>query len=300
MPAPVKLKGRRRFLAAAAALGLAGCASGPAAVAPRREAGVAEVNGTRLHYETAGTGEPVVLVHAFMLDGRMWDDQFDILAGEFRVIRYDARGFGRSALPKPGERYSHVDDLAALLEKLDARAPHLVGAAMGGRFALDYAVTRPAGVRSLVVIDTVVSGWQWSPEWLASYAPVVEAGRRGNIAAAKQLWLDHPLFAPAREQPAVAARLKAMVGDYSGWHLDHRNTERPVAPPAVTQLRRITAPTLVVVGSRDLLEFHRIAERVAGGVARGTRVTISGAGHVANMEAPDAVTRTVREFVRAG
>ncbi|MGH8699225.1 MAG: alpha/beta fold hydrolase, partial [Burkholderiales bacterium] len=251
--------GRRRFLAAAAALGLAGCAGGPAGVGSRRETGVVEVNGAGLHYETAGAGETVVLLHAFMLDGRMWDDQFDVLAEDFRVIRYDARGFGRSALPQPGAPYSHVDDLAALLDKLDARKPHLVGASMGGRFALDYAVTHPGAVRSLTVIDTVVSGWQWSPEWLASYAPIVAAGRRGDIPAAKQLWLDHPLFAPARERPEVAARLKLMVDDYSGWHLTHRNAERPLEPPAVRQLGRITVPTLVVIGSRDLPEFHRIA-----------------------------------------
>jgi 2-succinyl-6-hydroxy-2,4-cyclohexadiene-1-carboxylate synthase len=171
---------------------------------------------------------------------------------------------------------------------------------MGGRFALDYAVTYPGDVRSLVVIDTVVSGWQWSPEWLASYAPIVAAGRRGDVAAAKQLWLDHALFAPAREKPEVAARLKLMVDDYSGWHLVHRNAERVVEPPAVTQLGRITMPTFVVVGSRDLPEFHRIAERVEGGVARGTRTTVPGAGHLANMEAPDGVTRALREFLLRG
>lgn len=277
-------------------LGLAGCAP----VAPPRESGFAELNGTRLYYETAGSGEPLVLLHAFMLDARMWDDQFDALAGEFRVIRYDARGFGRSAAPQPAEAYSHVDDLAALLEKLAARTPHLVGASMGARFALDYAVAHPDRLRSLVVIDPVVSGWQWSAEWLASYAPIVEAGRRGDIPAAKQLWLDHALFAPAREKPQVAARLKAMVDAYSGWHLVHRNAERPVVPPTVRRLGLIRAPCLVVMGERDLPEFHRIAERIERGVASGARVMIPGAGHVANMEAPDAVTRTLRGFLARG
>jgi pimeloyl-ACP methyl ester carboxylesterase len=293
----VTLKGRRRFLAAAAALGLAGCAPAGAPVAPPRESGFAEVNGTRLYYEAAGSGEPLVLLHAFMLDARMWDDQFDVLAGEFRVIRYDARGFGRSAAPKPGEPYSHVDDLAALLEKLAARTPHLVGASMGARFALDYAVTHPDRVRSLVVIDPVVGGWQWSEAWLASYAPIVEAGRRGDIAAAKQLWLDHGVFASAREKPQVAARLKAMVDAYSGWHLVHRNAERPVAPPTVQRLGFIGAPCLVVMGERDLPEFHRIAERIERSVAGCAHVTIPGAGHVANMEAPDAVTRALLGFL---
>jgi pimeloyl-ACP methyl ester carboxylesterase len=293
--------GRRRFLAAAAALSLAGCAPITVPVAPRRETGFAEVNGTRLYYEAAGSGDPVVLLHAFMLDTRMWDDQFDVLAAEFRVIRYDARGFGRSAAPQPGEPYSNADDLTALLAKLEVRAPHLVGASMGGRFALDYAVMRPEAFRSLVAVDAVVSGWQWSPEWLASYAPIVEAGRRGDVALAKQLWLAHPLFAPAREQPQVFARLRAMVDDYSGWHLVHRNAERQVSPPALAQLDRIRAPTLVVVGDRDLPDFQRIAEHVERGVASATRRTIPGTGHLANMEAPEAVNQALGAFLsRAG
>ena len=195
---------RRRFLAAGPALALAACAG--QGIAPARTAGTAEVNGTRLYYEVAGSGEPVVLVHAFTLDTRMWDDQFEVLARDFRVIRYDARGFGKSAPPKPGEPYSNADDLAALLDRLDARKAHVVGLSMGGRFALDYAVTYPDGLRSLVVIDGVIGGWQWSREWLAAYAPIVDAGRKRDVAQAKSLWLGHPLFAPARAQAGGRAR----------------------------------------------------------------------------------------------
>ena len=229
---------RRRFLAAGSTLTLAACA-GPGGSDPfgsKRSSGLAEVNGTRLYYEAAGIGEPVVLVHAFTLDTRMWDDQFEVLARDYRVIRYDARGFGKSALPVVGQPYSNAEDLAALAEHLGARRPHLVGLSMGGRFALDYAITYPDGLRTLTVIGGVIGGWQWSREWVAAYAPVVDAARRGDIAAAKSLWLGLPLFAPARENPAVAARLKRMVDDYSGWHFVNQNPERPVSPPAATRL----------------------------------------------------------------
>jgi 3-oxoadipate enol-lactonase len=291
---------RRRFLAAGSPLALAACAGPGGPCAPRRESGAAEVNGTRLYYEMAGSGEPVVLVHAFTLDTRMWDDQFELLAREFRVIRYDARGFGRSALPVAGETYSNADDLAALLDKLDARRAHVVGLSMGGRFALDYAVTHPGALRSLVVIDPVVGGWQWSREWLAAYAPIVEAGRRRDVAQAKSLWLGHPLFAPAREQPAVGARLKQMVDDYTGWHFVHQNPERAVSPPALERLGTIRAPTLVLVGERDLPDFHRMAERLERDVPGARRATIAGAGHMANMEAPEAVNRSLAEFLVRG
>jgi pimeloyl-ACP methyl ester carboxylesterase len=289
---------RRRFLAAGPTLALAACA-GPG-FAPKPSSGIAEVNGTRLYYEVAGSGEPVVLVHAFTLDTRMWDDQFELLARDFRVIRYDARGFGKSAPPKPGEPYSNADDLMALLNHLDARPAHVVGLSMGGRFALDYAVTHPDGLRSLVVIDGVIGGWQWSREWFAAYAPVVEAGRRRDVAQAKSLWLGLPLFAPARAKPEVGARLKQMVDDYSGWHFVNRNPERPVSPPALGRLGAIRAPTLVLVGERDLPDFQRMSERLGSDIPGARRATIPAAGHMANMEAPEAVSKALGGFLSRG
>jgi 3-oxoadipate enol-lactonase len=289
---------RRRFLAAGSTLALAACA-GPG-VAPKAASGIAAVNGTKLYYEVAGSGDPVVLVHAFTLDTRMWNDQFELLARNFRVIRYDARGFGKSAAPKPGEPYSNAEDLAALLNHLDARQAHVVGLSMGGRFALDYAVTYPDGLRSLVVIDGVIGGWQWSREWLAAYAPIVEAGRRRDVGQAKSLWLGLPLFAPARAQPEVGVRLKQMVDDYSGWHFVNQNPERAVSPPALGRLGAIRAPTLVLVGERDLPDFHRMSERLERDIPGARRATIAGAGHMANMESPEAVNKALGGFLARG
>ena len=62
---------------------------------------MAEVNETRLYYEVQGKGRPVVLIHGGLLDSRMWDDQVPVLGGKYQVVRYDVRGFGRSAEPWP-------------------------------------------------------------------------------------------------------------------------------------------------------------------------------------------------------
>jgi 3-oxoadipate enol-lactonase len=289
---------RRRFLAASGTLALGACAGADFAPAPTT--GVAEANGARLYYEVAGSGPPLILLHGFTFDTRMWDDQFTTLARDFRVIRYDARGFGRSSMPVLRERYSPADDLAALLDKLDAKDPHLVGQAMGARFALDFAVTHPAKYRSLVLIDGVIGGWQWSQEWLTSYAPIIEAGKNRDIPRAKALWLGHPLFGPARERPAVAGRLKRIIDDYSGWHFVQPNLERPIVPPVLAQLGKISVPTLVLVGGRDLPDFQRMAEQLARNVRKARRFVIPGAGHVANMEAPDAVNDSIRGFLLGG
>lgn len=289
---------RRRFLAAGGALALSACA-GPGGLdpfAPKRESGYVEVDDGRLYYETAGSGTPVVFVHAFALDTRMWDDQFEALAREFRVVRYDARGFGRSSVPLAGRPYAHGDDLAALLTKLDAHRPHLVGASMGGRIALDFAVTQPDALRSVVAVDTVIGGWPWSRAFVEAYSPILQAGRRGDIAAAKAAWLALPLFAPARANKQVDARLTRMVEDYSGWHFVNADPERRVAPPTLSQLGKIRAPTLAMVGDNDLPEFHRMAESVERQVANARRLSVPGAGHLASMESPELVTKSLRAF----
>jgi len=288
---------RRRFLLGAGATALAGCADFqfPGQAVKR---GYAEVPGTRLYYESAGEGETVVLIHAFMLDARTWDEQFEAYARRYRVIRYDARGFGRSDVPRAGEPYSHADDLAALLDSLGAAGPaHVVGLAMGGRFALDFAVTHPDRLRSVTVIDTVVGGWPWSRQWLVSYAPVLEAARRGDIAAAKQAWLANEIFAPLREKPAAAEKMRRMVDDYSGWHLVHPDPERTPQPATVSQLSKVGVPALVVVGELDVPEFQLISAHVARSIPGARQESLLGTGHLASMESPERVNELVLGFL---
>ena len=92
----------------------------------RPERGFANVAGTRLRYEVAGSGRAVVLIHGGAMDMRMWDDQMEPFAQRYRVVRYDVRGHGRSALPS-GESYSRPDELKALLDHLGIRHAAIVG-----------------------------------------------------------------------------------------------------------------------------------------------------------------------------
>jgi pimeloyl-ACP methyl ester carboxylesterase len=289
---------RRRFLAATGALALSACAGpGVGPFAPKRVSGHVDVDGGRLYYESIGVGEPVVFLHAFTLDTRMWDEQVEAFARDYRVIRYDARGFGKSSVPAAGKPYSHVDDLAALLTKLDVARPHLVGASMGARLALDFAVSQPDVPRSIVAIGPVIGGWPWSRAWLEAYSPVIQAAKRGDVAAAKAAYLALPLFAAARENAQVAARLKQMVDDYSGWHFVNPDPERRIAPAALSQLGKVRAPTLAIVGERDLRDFQLMAEAIERQVANARRLSLAGVGHLPSMETPDVVNRALRAFL---
>ncbi len=254
-----------------------------------------EVNGTQLYCEETGAGPALVLIHGFTLDTRMWDDQFLPLAQRCRVVRYDLRGFGRSALPNGP--YSHVEDLRALLDRLEIERASLVGLSKGGAVALDFALTYPQRARSLALIDTVLGGYGWSAEGSARDALVWQEAARGGIAAAKASWLAHPIFAPAMRQPALAARLNEIIGDYSGWHFVNANPEQGIDPPAARRLVELKLPVLAIVGELDTPDFRQITAVICRGIPQARAMIVPGAGHMANMEAPKQVTQSLLEFL---
>ncbi len=116
----------------------------------RPETRYVEVNGARIAYDVAGSGHPVVLLHAGIGDRRMWDDQISAFSERFTVIRYDARGFGDTIKP-PAPFSPHVD-LISLLDDLGIAQAHLIGVSMGSHTAIDAAVAAPERVSALVAV----------------------------------------------------------------------------------------------------------------------------------------------------
>src|SRR5579859_6499927 len=119
---------------------------------PASTSGFAQVNGTRLYYEMAGEGYPLVLMHGGIMDNTMWDDQFEAFAQRYRVIRYDLRGFGQSDLPDGPEPFSMSKDLRALLAFLSIDRANLLALSMAGSIAIDFTLDFPALVNALVLV----------------------------------------------------------------------------------------------------------------------------------------------------
>jgi len=262
------------------------------------QSGFASVNGTQLYFEVSGSGEALVFIHGFTLDNRMWDDQVNAFASRYRVLRYDIRGFGQSAMPAD-QSYSRIEDLKALLEHLGIVQAVIVGLSMGGEIALNFALTYPQATRALILADALLPGFAWSPEGAASFAPVNTAAKERGVQAAKDLWLAHPLFVPAGEQSIVAARLAAMVETYSGWHWVETDPDRAPETPAAQRLTLISASTLIIVGERDMPDFVAMSAMLAQQIPQSRQVIMPGIGHMSNMEDPVRWNEIVLTFLAA-
>jgi pimeloyl-ACP methyl ester carboxylesterase len=260
--------------------------------------GFAEVGDTRLYYEMVGRGHPLVLVHGWGFDTRMWDDQFEALAKRFKVIRYDVRGFGKSALPTIGKEYSHAKDLKALLNQLGIEKTYLIGLSMGGNITLDFTLEYPEVTKALILADSILDGFgDWSKTRLDFVKSLYKEAKEKGVKAAKDIQLGDILLKPALEKPDVALRLRQMVSDYSGWHFVNTDPLRPLDPPAIDRLQEIQVPTLIIVGERSLPEFHRIAGILNQKIQNSKRITLKGAGHVSCMETPKEFNQAVSNFL---
>jgi pimeloyl-ACP methyl ester carboxylesterase len=261
------------------------------------ETGFAEINDARIYYEVAGRDAPLVFVHGYALDCRMWDDQFDDFADRYRVVRYDIRGFGRSD-PPTAAPYSNHDDLRRLLDLLGIDRAHVCGLSMGGGIAIDFALEHPERVGSLVLISSALGG---STRGLGSMTDTVmamiAAGNAGDLPEAKRLWLESPLFAPANRDAGVAARLRHMVGNWSGWQLTNEANHVDPDPLPALRLADLVCPTLVTVGELDSEVVHAVAVDIEKGAPNASRVVVPDAGHMANMEAPAAVNAHIADFL---
>ena len=259
--------------------------------------GFADVNGTRLFYEVAGTGRPIVLIHGFSLNHRMWDDQIEPLSEHYRVIRYDVRGFGKSAVPAD-RNYAHADDLMALLEHLGESHAYICGLSMGGGITLHFAQAHPRATDAAILVDSVPGIWEWSQNFAAAFAaPMRAKAAEAGIKAANELLKVQPVFAPAKEQPRLVPQIDQILDDYPGWHWVNDDPLHSADPPAQEGLENISAPTLIIYGERDNPGILTTAATMQERIPNARTVVMAGVGHMSNMEDPATFNKAVLDFL---
>src|SRR5258708_11574633 len=272
------------------------------------QTGFAEVNGTRLYYEVAGTGHPLTLIHGGLVNRRLWDDQFDVFAQHYRVVRFDMRGFGDSGLIRAaGEKFSLEKDVYDLLQFLGIEKTYILGLSMGGGISIDFTLRYPEMVDALIPVAMGLSGFEPAEEGLTEedktfWVRVDEALKQHDIDRAADLalrkWTDGPLRSPDQVDPVVREKVRAMtMRNYVRPDVLEEVEPESLEPPAASRLSEIHVPTLIIVGDQDVRSILQIADVLEKGIAGARKVVIPGTAHHLNMERPDEFNRAVLDFL---
>jgi pimeloyl-ACP methyl ester carboxylesterase len=246
-----------------------------------------------------GSGRPVLLVHGFPLDHTMWREQIAALAGEFRVIAPDLRGFGGSGVT-PGKvtMEQFADDLNALLNALDvSETVALVGLSMGGYIAFQFWRKYASRLRALVLCDTKAA--PDSPDAASQRLKLAELVLRTGVAVLSDNMLpklfDQQTIANQRE---VVQMIQGVVLRSNPEGVAAAQRGMAERPDMRSSLGQIAVPTLVVVGTTDAIspaaEMREIAEAIPGAKL----LVVPNAGHMAPLENPGEVNPTLLAFLR--
>jgi pimeloyl-ACP methyl ester carboxylesterase len=261
---------------------------------------ILNTGGAYLYYEVGGKskGVPVVFVHGFTLDARMWEPQWKAFGKHFRTIRYDVRGFGRSA--QTSEPHDPAADLLALLDHLKIERAHLVGLSMGANIALNFAVRYPQRVFKVVAAAPNLDGFtDYTPELFAAFGQVFGAvAQSGWNETTQNLWLKVPLLQLQTPYVSRQALVEQMVRSYNGTQfINPAAAPQYGQPPTIERLGDLKAPTLVIVGERDEESIRRISNIIAQKAPNAQRLLLAEAGHLSNLDQPDRFNLAVLRFL---
>jgi len=285
--------------------------------------GYATVNGVRLHYATAGDGPPVLFLHGFPDFWAMWEPQLVALAGTYRVVALDMRGYNLSSKPEGVEPYRVVhlvEDVRALAEHLDLGRFTLVGHDWGGAVAWAFALTHPAALARLVVVNMAHPAifdreMRENPrQQAASQYALVFRSPQGEARMDPQA---HPgPLDGLRQRGLGAAQIAAYRAAWSqqGWPTSGLNYYRaaaigPATPdgapangnytPHLTE-RIVRVPTLVIWGERDPYLLPGNLDGLERYVPALTIRRVPDAGHWIVQEQPALVTTLIAAFLAGG
>jgi pimeloyl-ACP methyl ester carboxylesterase len=244
-------------------------------------------------YDVRGAGAPVVLLHPFPFDRRIWASVTDGLSRRYRVIAVDGRGFGETPLGGGGEAIAEqADDLVALLDHLEVPRAAVLGMSMGGYVALAFAARHPGRLAALVLCDTRAG---------ADDAKL-RAARDGAIARIRETgsgpYLDGSLarLLSPTAPPARVAFLRARAETRAASLIAGIEALRD-RPDRSGDLAAIRCPTLVLRGSDDQVTPAEDMQAMAAAIAGATFVPLERAGHLSHVDAPGAFERALTPFL---
>jgi 3-oxoadipate enol-lactonase len=256
------------------------------------------LNGTQLHYRLEGSGPVLVLANGIFQRIEAWEPLMPHLEG-YRVLRYDMRGQGQSAVPEGAYTPElHAQDLRALLEALGIGRYHLLGLSNGGVVAQVFAAQQPSGLQSLILLCTTprldplirakVESWRLALEW---------GGTMGRLRVALP-WIWGRAYLEAHPELGSEASLEAMFAAAPSEEAQRRLiagflTLDDLRP----RLAEVRVPTLVISGEEDLLFPPRYGQEIAQAIPGARHQVLAAVGHVAALEDTLGLARLIRGFL---
>lgn len=262
-----------------------------------------DVNGTSLYYEDTGpgsTGETIAFSHGLLWGTEMFAPQIAALRDRYRCIAWDHRGQGKSA-PDPHRHCIGIElvwqDAVALLERLGVSKVCFAGLSMGGFVAMRMAARRPDLVSRLILLET---SYEPEPEHNVGRYRLLTAiyrtlGPRIVASRVAPIMLGRSTLTDRSREAEVAGFVKLMTRRRDIWKAVNGVIDRAGISPS--ELARITAPTLVIVGDEDVATPPAKAQQIVAAIPGAKLVTIPRAGHSSSVEQPAAVTAAIERFL---
>jgi pimeloyl-ACP methyl ester carboxylesterase len=254
-------------------------------------------DGARLHWETHGSGDPVLLIMGLGSNAYGWHRSIPWLAERYETIAFDNRGSGRSDAPAGEYTIAQMAaDAAAVLDAAGHRRAHLVGASLGGMIAQRFALTWPERVRTLTLLCTTPGGRNAVRASDAVTAGLVSGGEDPAAVYRKNAWFlygdETRTRFPERIEEDIVYRTKIPTPP-TGYFGQLRAA---MGHDTWDELATLAVPTLVVHGEADLLiptdNGRFLAERIPGAEL----VLLPGAGHMLQADAGNVVRESVLSF----
>jgi len=255
---------------------------------------VIDADGCKINVQIDGPQDAPALVLSNSLGTNlsMWDDQAKALSGEFRVIRYDQRGHGKSGAPKGPYTIDRLgQDVIAILDNLKIAKAHFVGLSMGGSTGMWLARMAPGRFTKIILSNTGARiGTQ--DVWNARIASVLSKGMTAVIDTTLERWFSNDSH--KRNLPAISAVRKMLMTTpahgYAGCSAAIRDCDQRWGIGAVK------LPTLVIIGTLDPGTPPAGGEEIASRI-RGAKVARLEAAHLSNLEKSEAFTAEVQKFL---
>lgn len=244
-----------------------------------------------------GAKDPIVLLHAFPLNSRMWEPQVEALSEERRIVTPDYPGFGRSPRTpaQPDVRY-YAEGVRALIDRLGLERVVLGGLSMGGYLAFACLRLFPERISGLVLANTRPD--VDSEEMREGRKEMAHRVSREGVAILTEMMMPRLLAEQTlRNEPEIVESVKGMILECSPDGVVAALGAMRDRPDSIPLLKEIPVPTLVIGGEDDAVSTPEVMGEMADEIPGASHVTLAGAGHLSNLEDPQRFNEAMEGFL---